>query len=552
MRVSRRRHQQPSFNDHRVERSSGPYNEVGKDGEGNAVDLALSPAVGDINSTTKPTPLVSPSQSPRKRRRRKRPGTLLWDNFVIREPPSCSVTDVTLPYLILAIVVVFYVTTSMYMFHVSTATSTQQQQPPIPRIPVAHVDIPVPSAMEWPIVHIVNTRFMQEQGPLVTLGMARFHLFMTFCFPTMISQSSQHFFWIIKTDPQFTQTTVFDLMLQAIQSVSTNHHNNIYLVASNNNFLIHPQTKGTWRDGTECLDLLQSKIYTGNITKLKMAMALRNERPVVETRLDADDGLHMHYLKYIQLVALKRFQPALYHARHAHRDGDREDNDGSTSNSSMDPKRFPPAPRWLYWCTRRHLEWHSSVGRKVQLITNSTENDDDKSSVGVLAPIQHDNLCVTPGMTVGYNIDVDSADVPFHSHDTLYKAVKESSACYPSGRLQHTRRGSPPCLDLVEDLLFCALRSRTLTSAGMLKVENIPAFRMDPKINSGLWQLLDERFNVSKSKVTRTQDFLQRHRKEIAYENILGQCTTGHSCKDQAKAELQRIIDDENTAASHT
>jgi hypothetical protein len=49
-------------------------------------------------------------------------------------------------------------------------------------------------------------------------------------------------------------------------------------VASNANFVFGSAGReGSWRDGKEALDLLQSKIYTGNIAKLKVAMALREE-----------------------------------------------------------------------------------------------------------------------------------------------------------------------------------------------------------------------------------------------------------------------------------
>jgi hypothetical protein len=161
--------------------------------------------------------------------------------------------------------------------------------------------------IDWPLIHIVNTLFMPEQGPLTTMGMARFHLFMTFCFPSMIEQSTQKFFWIIKADPKFTKSPVFDSLLQAVRP-----YHKIYVVGSSNNFLIDSTNKpGSWRDGIECMDLLQSKIYTGNITRLRMMMALREERPILETILDADDGLHKNYIEYIQIVALRRFQPSI-------------------------------------------------------------------------------------------------------------------------------------------------------------------------------------------------------------------------------------------------
>ena len=108
-------------------------------------------------------------------------------------------------------------------------------------------------------------------------------------------------FWIIKTDPKFTTTRVFSDLVEAIQEYS-----NIYVVASNRNFLVTPTETGSWRDGAEAVDLLRSKIYTGNITELHQAIALRNERPILETRLDADDCLHKYYMQYIVSCLLAR------------------------------------------------------------------------------------------------------------------------------------------------------------------------------------------------------------------------------------------------------
>jgi hypothetical protein len=257
------------------------------------------------------------------------------------------------------------------------------------------------------------------------------------------------------------------------------------------------------------MDLLKSKIYTGNITELHQAIALRKERPVLETRLDADDGLHIYFIQYIQMVALRRFQQ-------------QQDDDGGDN-----------VPRWLYWCTRRHLEWHSSLNETAET------SSDMSMSMGVLNPIQHSRLCVTPGITVGYNVGVDAKDVPVHSHDLLYLKLVNSTACYPK---KPADESAASCLDLVEDLLFCALRSRTWTSAGMRNVFLDPVYLPKPALMGKLWKLLEERFAINQTMTEETQAFLIQHQRQIAYENLLGQCTTGHSCKDQAKQELQEYI----------
>jgi hypothetical protein len=35
---------------------------------------------------------------------------------------------------------------------------------------------------------------------------------------------------------------------------------------------------------------------------------------------------------------------------------------------------------------------------------------------------------------------------------------------------------------------------------------------------------------------------MTQHLIDIAHDNLLGQCTTGHSCKESAKQELQQLI----------
>jgi hypothetical protein len=406
------------------------------------------------------------------------------------------------------IVTVTLITTSAYLTvkrwatntSTSTSTSTSMATSTSVRLPVANVDIQVPNVTVWPLTHIINTRFMQEQGYLTTLGMARLHLFRTFCLPTMVKQSNQAFLWIVKTDPNLDA----DILHELLQDLEP--YDNFYLVASNENFLINPESPGAWRDGAEGMDILKAKIYTGNLTVLHQAIALRESRPILETRLDADDGLHRLFVEYIQLVAAERF---------------------------MDPEL-----NWLYWCSRRHLEWHASANTNTNTNTNTTIAD-TRPSRGAILPVRHTNLCTTPGLTLGYNVDVKVEDVPLHPHDVLYRNVINSTECY-SEKLA----AISPCLELIDELVFVSIRSRTLTSAGMLKVDL--EYIIKPNLEEKLWLLLKDRFAFNETMARQTQDYLTRHQTQIAYENLLGQCTSGHSCKRQAQHNLKGYIDDES------
>ena len=209
--------------------------------------------------------------------------------------------------------------------------------------------------------------------------------------------------------------------------------------------------------------------------------------------------------------------------------------DGDDAGSSEDIENLPP-PRWLYWCTRRHLEWHSSLNQ-------TTDDPVVDVSAGVLSPVEHSKLCVTPGITVGYNIGVEAKDVPVYSHNSLLANIGNTRDCYGNENGDDFS-GAPGCLDLVERLLFCALRSRTWTSAGMRNVLLESRYLPGDELMSKLWELLEERFAIDRTRALVTQSFLVDHRKQIAYENLLGQCTSGHSCKEEAKNELRRIAGD--------
>ena len=245
----------------------------------------------------------------------------------------------------------------------------------------SETDIYDSSAWEWPLIHIVHTRFMQEQANLTVLGHARLALFQTFCLPTMQHQTSQQFLWIIKTDPNLDST----MMKALIEELSP--YPNFYLVASNANFRINDQFPGAWRDGAEGRDLAQSRIYTGNQTRLEIAMALQDQFPILETRLDADDGLHLQFIEQMQEQALDTFR----------------------RNKNV---------QWMYWCARRHMEWHwmEHAAAKDQL-KKQTE------TYGVLAGVQHSNLCITPGVTAGFPVGVPERQVPVFAHDKVSNRI---------------------------------------------------------------------------------------------------------------------------------
>ena len=405
-----------------------------------------------------------------------------------------------------------------------------------------------------PVIHIVHTRFMQDQPDLHALGWARFELFRTVCLPSMVQQSlqinrdghihddgdhptdsksrvaietggrSHKFLWIIQTDPKLDKS-IREALVETLLP-----YDNFYLVGSNRNFGFALNGKddaemgGSWKDGEEGKDLFRSPIYTGNVPTLRQAHLARLRVPVLETRLDADDALHSRYLELVQQVSMDKLRQYPQDNDAAGTTDDIRSGANSGSKNGL---------QWLYLCTHIHFEWY----------TSTPTND--------LNPVEHSHFCITAGLTVVFGRD--TPEVPEYPHDKLAKKLYQSNECGIKGECVHLiPNADPTVLDSVaaigvdEDelrLFFGALRSRSLTSAGMLNTKPEEELRFSKARRAAFWGLASKLFGIDRERVEELQQYLQEHRVDIAKDNLKGQCTKGHSCKESSKAELQKIID---------
>lgn len=269
------------------------------------------------------------------------------------------------------------------------------------------------------VLHVVVTRFMQDQPKLLHLARARLLLFQTICLPSMIQQSTKQFIWIIQTDPQLDKN-IRHALRQLLKP-----YPHFFLIGSN-----HQIQGKTFR--TIGKDFLQSPMYSGNVKLLRQAYWVRNTIPLLQTRLDADDGLQKAYLETLQEHATQLFR-----------------QDGLN---------------WYYWCIKRHFEWYSDAN--------------------ALNPVEHSKLCITPGLTVGLGVAPLAQEPPLDlAHDVLFKTVaKQGNAC-----------GAAVCVRMVEEVAVGAVRSRTWTSAGMMDIF-APAGNAIPQ--EQLWELCNSHFGV--------------------------------------------------------
>jgi hypothetical protein len=447
------------------------------------------------------------------------------------------------------------------------------------------------------ILHIVNTRFMQNQPNLTTLATARLHLFQTFCLPSMIHQSIHHhqqqqqqqqqqlqqhppslskFIWIIKIDPNLEMT----ITKQLIELVDPFY--NFYIVKSNINYMVGTKP-GSWRDFshdvynnkknmTESQSLLQNiqndEVLTGDLNLLRQYIRkganIDNNNNnnddddddddesciLLETRLDADDGLNRRYLEFIQRDAKRLFLMNSTAFVNNENDDDHNLTTNYGSNNNQNHHHVAATTtntKWYFWCIEKHAKWYPSKGHERGKISGERRLD----------------FCITPGLTVGFNIGTTSEEVPYYDHNTLYynlvanrntanksSSISNSSAASKNSLdnkvVSKTKQydcGLETCLSFITQMVG-AVRSRTVTSAGMEDTSHDAQSKleMDDEMTNWIWNKLQTEFHISMDDVIDTNLYLQEHATKIAKDNLSGQCTDGHSCKKGAQDRLKRVI----------
>ena len=334
------------------------------------------------------------------------------------------------------------------------------------------------------VIHIVHTRFMQNQPDLVELGLARLELFRDFTVRSLQEQSSHNFLWVIRTDPALLPA-LKEPLLELLRDV-----NNHLLIATNENPNV--QIHSILAANPDC-------IWSGDLSAAQKYLQPHSSLPskVLESRLDSDDSVHYQFIEYLQVHAIW---------------------DLPSENA-----------QWKIWCASQHFEW------QYRTATNSIDGNN-----GMLLSMK-DKGCISAGLTIGYTEGLEVHDLPPIKHQNLGNTLP---LCKKQDQLR--------CLDYIT-LLPTALRARTPTSAGMLNVLLGGHQKVDKKYFRGavqqeklqdqMWTLVLPRFGFDRKRASQLRTYFSDHLAAIAEDNLKGQCSDGHSCKDASKVLLQAIID---------
>ena len=438
------------------------------------------------------------------------------------------------------------------------------------------------------IIHILETRFMQDQPNLVELANARLHLFKTICLPSVIHQTAWgNFVWIIRTDPELQDEIKKELIhiLNDAGALTNKDEDGkektlTYVIGSNDNYVVSNVTALYVRpfDIRAMLsDTLSNPetIFAGKTTSIKelldeVSQPRFKKDVVIWTRLDADDGLNIAILQYLQDEAIRYFIPEQFprkilteipeetpgrlialaagiprkmlDKREKKIEKKKRENAIAAGLPTKAPKSdeqriitnvYTP-PQWSYWCAGRNLDW---------FVTDPVHDPQHKN--GTVYPVVHVNMCVTPGVTIALRGSFDPQQIPRLDHDKIIPSLRPygGGLCERTGRsvfdineggIRGYQVDDGSCFHLVT-VGIAAIRSRTPTSAGMLGVN--PDFtqreyiKKQGNLTGIMWKSMFSDFFIRDRQLVETNLYFADHIYDIAEENARGQCTTGHSCK---------------------
>ncbi len=183
---------------------------------------------------------------------------------------------------------------------------------------------------------------------------------------------------------------------------------------------------------------------------------------------------------------------------------------------------------WMIWCSTASIEW--SMKNPFPKLTTSN------SQIGYFLLVS-ENHCITPGLSIAYTSLIPYNKLPKLKHHILHKKVPKC-----------THKLDANCLTVLPNKLL-ALRARTPTSAGMQRVIvddktsllDLKAEKEQGEMQEKLLKFVNQSFAFDMAIATSTIKSILTNIKSIAADNLKGQCTPGHSCKDTAKLLLKKL-----------
>jgi Putative rhamnosyl transferase len=220
--------------------------------------------------------------------------------------------------------------------------------------------------------------------------------------------------------------------------------------------------------------MVDDKLFlTGDLNFLRSVMLDTNRPLLLETRLDADDALSTKTIKKLQDTA----------------------------------RQLPPDQSgWQVICNDIHYEWRNDDIFETNITTHSS---------GQLRLVM-DSVCVTVGYTLVRHRPRGSIDFPPWPEIGHHLISREWPQCSQDNNVTYncwTRLPKYPA----------ALRSRTVTSAGMSRVVAAEEDRVYDNYTDKLWGYVERDFNIAPDHARAASLYLKANLAAILEDNLKGQ-----------------------------
>ena len=422
----------------------------------------------------------------------------------------------------------------------------------------------------YTIVHSLTTRFMLGQKGQPFLARARYLLFETFCQPTvrfqtaLVASSGHEFSWFVLADPGLDQDILDDL--ETLLSKENFPRENAYLVLTDNASWAADGVgvPGVTSYGAGFEDIARAvrdgdvQLLTGDAERLTHTLEKDIEATVnsndetkplllIETMLDADDGLNNQAMEWIQDLAISHTQL--------------QQNVENSKNTIISPTLNST---WWLLCGTDHIEWHN---RDVYRLTDK-QYESKGLGAGIIGLRHAPQYCASAGFTrVGLTKEKSSPTGPTlafpeiaYSNHAL--ATEEFDRCSGGSKDGiRTKKSSNNSTDLwshcfrrdFEGSPF-VLKGRTVTSDSMdhmsLKNEDyrdLPWETKDEHPLLGLddpdkmWGIAIHDFSIDRQAAQTTSIYLREHLESILQENKSSRCAPGFPCREVANVAFKKM-----------
>ena len=438
-----------------------------------------------------------------------------------------------------------------------------------------------PEDSPYTILHTITTRFMVGQATSgnskqLDIQTARYLLFETFCWPTIQQQTSMNFFWIVLVDPDL-EPTIIQGMMALLGNKTHFPAQNAFLVLTNNTNWssdgvgvenstsygvgLQPVAQ-EFKEGT--LDVITGK--TDYLLRALDSMDGNNERSssyfrksqkpllVIETLLDADDGLNNGAVEWIQNTAIQR-------TREHWDETQRQQEKPTTYFWQSSPAVYPSLnTTWWFLCGTDHIEWHN---RQIFQLTEEQYAQTGITS-GIAGFRQSPLFCTSAGFTrIGITAPqaATKRTSPSYSHMVFPKNGYSNHAltfyfpeCTPYNATIVPNGNYSACWHREFAEKIYIVKSRTITSDSMdhLNVGKTNDYRDISWLNASdfpllindterMWGVLGTEFAINRTKARETSAFIFEHRQSIIKQNKNSRCSPGFPCWKTAKKNLVKM-----------